>query len=110
MATTALPDITQQSQLIPPQQQQSEEHTSSAPMQGTSQDPQNSGNITPADQDALIALVKKYKAQWSQTRLVLMQRCLRNLEFFKGNQFISFGPNSSQFFDVNNFMGGGIRE
>jgi hypothetical protein len=98
-------DLTQPQQ---PQAQKSQEHTSSAPMVGTADDPQNSGGITKEDQDKLIALVKRYKQQWSQNRIILMQRCLENLEFFKGNQFLSFGPGNLQGFDAGNFMGGGI--
>lgn len=97
MATIPGVDIQQQSQQLPPQEQPSQEHTASAPMVGNAQDPQNSGGIGKDDQQALIALVRKYKDQWSQNRLVLMQRCTRNLEFFKGNQYISFGPGSTQF-------------
>ena len=36
--------------------------------------------------------------------MILMQRCLLNLEFFKGNQFISFGPGQAQFFDAAGWM------
>lgn len=109
MATppTAL-DVTQQSQVTPPQAQKSQEHTASAPMVGTADEPQNSGGISKDDQDKLIALVKRYRAQWEQNRRILMQRCLENLEFFKGNQFLSYGPGSLQGFDASNFMGGGI--
>ena len=66
-------------------------------MVGTAQAPQNSGGISEEDQQALIALVRRYKSQWSQQRLFLIQRCIRNLEFFKGNQYISFSPGSTQF-------------
>jgi len=104
---TAL-DLTQQTQQTAPQAQPSQEHTASAPMVGTADDPQNRGGISKLDQDALIALVKRYKAQWSQNRIILMQRCLENLEFFKGHQFLSFGPGNLQGFDAGNFMGGGI--
>jgi hypothetical protein len=32
--------------------------------------------------------------------MALIQRCLLNLEFFKGNQFIAFGPGSTNYFDA----------
>ncbi len=79
-------------------------HSPSNPMQGHSNDPQNSGGLTdPKDQQKLISIVTRYKQQWSQDRLMLMQRCLENIEFFKGNQFISFNPGNFQFFDVVNW-------
>ena len=80
------------------------EHTTSSPMQGTANEPQNSAGLSEEDQDRLIALVRRYKNQWSQDRLVLMQKCLQNLEFFKGNQFISFGPGEAQFFNAVDWM------
>jgi len=98
----------QQSQVIPPQEQPSQEHTSSAPMVGDAQDPQNSGGITEDDQRALIALVRKYRDQWSANRVFLRQRCVRNLEFFKGNQYISFEPGSTQFVGGGDWFGSGI--
>ena len=80
------------------------EHTPSDPMQGTADEPQNSAQLSEEDQQRLIALVRSYKDQWSQDRMVLMQRCLENLEFFKGNQFISFGPGESDFFSAVDWM------
>jgi hypothetical protein len=80
------------------------EHTPSDPMEGTADEPQNSGPLSPEDQQRLIALVRRYKDQWSQDRIVLMQRCLQNLEFFKGNQFISFGPGQAEFFNALDWM------
>jgi len=73
-------------------------------MQGTADEPQNSGPLSQEDQQRLIALVRRYKDQWSQDRVVLMQRCLQNLEFFKGNQFISFGPGEAEFFNALDWM------
>jgi hypothetical protein len=86
------------------------EATSSDPMQGTADEPQNSAHLTGDDQQRLIALVRSYKDQWSQDRVVLMQRCLENLEFFKGNQFISFGPGESDFFNAVDWMNQGEGE
>lgn len=34
-----------------------------------------------------------------------MRRCTENLEFFKGNQYISFGGGTASFFDANDWMG-----
>src|ERR1700744_4088672 len=104
MSSNPFVDIAQQSTTVAPQQQQSQERTPDAPQIGTAEEPQNNSGISPADQDTLIALVKSYKAQWSQDRLFLIQKCLTNLEFFKGNQFISFGPGNTTF-DANNWIG-----
>jgi hypothetical protein len=76
-------------------------------MQGTADEPQNSAQLNEEDQQRLIALVRSYKDQWSQDRVVLMQRCLQNLEFFKGNQFISFGPGETDFFNAVDWMNQG---
>lgn len=93
-----IPDV------IPPASLPSREHTPSDPMQGKSGDPENSPALTPEDQQRLIALVRRYKDQWSQDRMVLIERCLLNLEFFKGNQFIAFGPGRAEFFDAVGWM------
>ena len=116
MATTAMPgQMTGQmpgqisissadpngSQMSAPEQQpQSMEHTASAPMQGKPDEQQNSNGLTKDDQQRCIALVRRYKAQWQQDRMLIMQRCLENLEFFKGNQYVSFDPANFQFFDA----------
>src|SRR6202522_1631830 len=99
--------ITQTSQTQVPYPQRGMEHTPSDPMQGTADEPQNSAQLSEEDQQRLIALVRSYKDQWSQDRMVLMQRCLQNLEFFKGNQFISFGPGESEFFNAVDWMNQG---
>ena len=83
------------------------EHTPSDPMQGTADEPQNSAQLSEDDQQRLIALVRSYKDQWSQDRIVLVQRCLENLEFFKGNQFISFSPGETEFFNAFDWMNQG---
>ena len=90
-----------------PQPPRGMEHTPSDPMQGTADEPQNSAQLGEEDQQRLIALVRRYKDQWSQDRIVLMQRCLQNLEFFKGNQFISFGPGECDFFSAVDWMNQG---
>jgi hypothetical protein len=74
-------------------------------MQGTADESQNSANLSEEDQSRLIALVRRYKDQWSQDRLVLMQRCIENLEMFKGNQFISFAGGNASFFDATDWIG-----
>ncbi len=66
------------------------EHTPSDPMQGGADDPRNSASLSEEDRQRLIGLVRRHKNQWSQDRMVLIERCLENLEFFKGNQFLSF--------------------
>jgi hypothetical protein len=97
-------DISQTSATEIPQAQASQENNPSSPMQGAADEPQNSAGLTEENQMRLIALVRRYKDQWSQDRMILMQRCLLNLEFFKGNQFISFGPGQAQFFDAAGWM------
>ncbi|MGB8538937.1 MAG: hypothetical protein WCD57_21120 [Acidobacteriaceae bacterium] len=90
--------------ITPVSQTRGMEHTPSDPMQGSADEPQNSAQLSEEDQQRLIGLVRSYKDQWSQDRVVLMQRCLQNLEFFKGNQFISFGPGESEFFNALDWM------
>ncbi len=107
MATYPGVGITQVSQTQIPQAQRGMEHTPSDPMQGKADEPQNSAQLSEEDQQRLIALVRSYKDQWSQDRVVLMQRCLQNLEFFKGNQFISFGPGEAEFFNAVDWMNQG---
>jgi hypothetical protein len=77
------------------------EYTPSDPMLETDNE------LSEEDQQRLIALVRSYKDQWSQDRRVLIQRCLENLEFFKGNQFISFGPGQADFFSAVDWMNRG---
>ena len=66
--------------ITPVSQTRGMEHTPSDPMQGRADEPQNSAQLSEEDQQRLIALVRSYKDQWSQDRVVLMQRCLQNLE------------------------------
>ena len=77
------------------------EHTPSDPMTAAH------SQLSEEDQQRLIGLVRAYKDQWSQDRRVLVQRCLENLEFFKGNQFISFGPGQADFFSAVDWMNQG---
>ncbi len=80
-----------------------QEHTPSNPMAGTADDEQNSNGLSKEDQDKLMQLIRDYKNQWSQDRIALVERCMENLEFFKGNQYISFDPQNFQFFDALNY-------
>ena len=107
MATHPGIGLIQSTQMQVAQTQRGMEHTPSDPMQGDADEPQNSAQLSEEDQQRLIALVRNYKSQWSQDRVVLMQRCLQNLEFFKGNQFISFGPGESDFFNAVDWMNRG---
>lgn len=77
-----------------------EEHTPSNPMKGVADDPQNSQGLTPEDQDRLMDLVRRYKTQWQQDRMAIVMKCMENLEFFKGNQYISFDPLNFKYFDT----------
>lgn len=102
---TTIPGLgIQESVTVIPAAQRGMEHTPSDPMVGRADEPQNSGGLSSEDQERLIALVRRYKDQWSQDRMVLMQRCLLNLEFFKGNQFIAFGAGNAEFFDAVGWM------
>src|SRR6202453_2393640 len=87
-----------------PQAQRGMEHTPSDPMKGTADEAQKSALLNEEDQQQLNALVRRYKDQWSQDRVVLMQPAPQNLEFFKGNQFISFGPGEADFFNAVDWM------
>jgi hypothetical protein len=108
MATAALgidPSQQQQPGAMPgmqpaPSQPSGQEHNPSDPMQGKTDEPQNSAGLQKDDQSRLINVITRYKSQWAQDRLILMQRCLENIEFFKGNHFVSFNPGNFQFFDV----------
>jgi hypothetical protein len=104
MATNPGVEIPQNSIPAIPPAGRGVEHTPSYPMQGKADEPQNSAGLSEEDQGRLIALVRRYKDQWSQDRMILMQRCLLNLEFFKGNQFIAFGPGNAEFFDAVGWM------
>lgn len=84
--------------------QTGDEHTDSDPMRGDAEDPRNNQGISREDQQRLMALVRRYKDQWSQDRMMLVQRCLLNLEFFKGNQYIAFEPGTARFFDALGWM------
>lgn len=48
----------------------------------------------------LIELVRRYKQSWFLQRRMIVKRVLKAYEFFKGNHFISFDPESFQWFDA----------
>jgi hypothetical protein len=81
-----------------------QEHTPSNPMVGNANAPENSGGLTEEDQKKLMDLVRRYKTQWQQDRIAIVTRCMENIEFFKGNQYISLDPLSFQYFDTMNWV------
>lgn len=107
MQPPAQDDLTTQQQASGQQtgrpQKTPEEHTPSDPMQGTADEPQNSGGLEPEDQRRLMDLVRRYKTQWQQDRMAVVMRCMENMEFFKGNQYISFDPLNFKYFDTMNW-------
>jgi hypothetical protein len=56
--------------------------------------------LTEAEQKELVQLVRKYKQSWFLRRRMIVKRVLKAYEFFKGNHFISFDPESFQWFDA----------
>lgn len=71
----------------------------------TADDPQRTKEAGPeelstADKREIIELVRKYKQSWFLRRRMIVKRALKAYEFFKGNQFISFDPESFQWFDA----------
>src|SRR5437879_12314024 len=56
--------------------------------------------LTEVEQRQLIELVRKYKQTWFLRRRMVVKRVLKAYEFFKGNHFISFDPESFQWFDA----------
>ncbi len=71
----------------------------------TADDPQKEkehkpDELTKDEQRQLIELVRKYKQSWFLRRRMIIKRVLKAYEFFKGNQFISFDPESSEYFDA----------
>ena len=107
MATYPGVGITQVSQTQIPQAQRGMEHTPSDPMQGKADEPQNSAQLTEEDQQRLIALVRSYKDQWSQDRVVLMQRCLQNLEFSRATNSSPSVPEKRSSFSAVDWMNQG---
>src|SRR5215510_4114446 len=56
--------------------------------------------LTEAEKHELIDLVRKFKQGWFLARRSILKRVLKAYEFFKGNHFISFDPESFQWFDA----------
>ncbi|HEY6251482.1 MAG TPA: hypothetical protein VI685_16105 [Candidatus Angelobacter sp.] len=56
--------------------------------------------LSDEEQRELIDLVRKYKQSWFLRRRMIVKRALKAYEFFKGNHFISFDPDSFQWFDA----------
>jgi len=56
--------------------------------------------LTLVEQQQLIQCVREYKQSWFMRRRMILRRILKAYEFFKGNHFISFDPESFQWFDA----------
>ena len=56
--------------------------------------------LTDTEKHELIELVRRYKQSWFLRRRMIVKRVLKAYEFFKGNHFISFDPESFQWFDA----------
>ncbi|HEY6351999.1 MAG TPA: hypothetical protein VI636_21600 [Candidatus Angelobacter sp.] len=56
--------------------------------------------LSDEEQRELIEVVRKYKQSWFLRRRMIIKRALKAYEFFKGNHFISFDPDSFQWFDA----------
>src|SRR5437763_16147335 len=71
----------------------------------TADDPQKEkehkpDELTKEEQRQLIEVVRKYKQSWFLRRRMIVKRVLKAYEVFKGNHFISFDPESFQYFDA----------
>ena len=67
---------------------------------GSRPDPGAGSELSDEEQHELIELVRKYKQSWFLRRRMIVKRVLKAYEFFKGNHFISFDPDSFQWFDA----------
>lgn len=76
---------------------QGQERTADDPQRGKENKPEE---LTREEQRQLIELVRKYKQSWFLRRRMIVKRVLKAYEFFKGNHFISFDPESFQWFDA----------
>jgi hypothetical protein len=85
-------------QKLPVQQDHGQEATGDDPKKDNAQTGET--QLSPDEQKELIELVRKYKQQWYLARRMILKRVLKAHEFFKGNQFISFDPQSFQWFDA----------
>jgi hypothetical protein len=75
----------------------SQERTPDAPQREKEHKPDE---LTKEEQRQLIEVVRKYKQSWFLRRRMIVKRVLKAYEFFKGNHFISFDPESFQWFDA----------
>src|ERR1700730_16854538 len=80
-----------------PQRPRGQERTADDPQREKEHKPEE---LTKEEQRQLIELVRKYKQSWFLRRRMIIKRVLKAYEFFKGNHFISFDPESFQWFDA----------
>src|SRR5438132_2436176 len=80
-----------------PHQRRGQERTADDPQREKEHKPEE---LTKEEQRQLIELVRKYKQSWFLRRRMIIKRVLKAYEFFKGNQIISFDPDSFEYFDA----------
>src|SRR5205823_8723941 len=80
-----------------PEKPKSQERTADDPQREKEHKPDE---LTKEEQRQLIEVVRKYKQSWFLRRRMIVKRVLKAYEFFKGNHFISFDPESFQYFDA----------
>src|SRR5437764_6089578 len=80
-----------------PEKPKSQERTADDPQREKEHKPEE---LTQEEQRQLIEVVRKYKQSWFLRRRMIVKRVLKAYEFFKGNHFISFDPESFQWFDA----------
>src|SRR5437764_7674302 len=80
-----------------PEKPKSQERTADDPQREKEHKPEE---LTQEEQRQLIEVVRKYKQSWFLRRRMIVKRVLKAYEFFKGNHFISFDPDSFQWFDA----------
>ena len=83
-------------EMTKPHHPRGQERTADDPQREKEHKPEN---LTKEEQRQLIELVRKYKQSWFLRRRMIIKRVLKAYEFFKGNHFISFDPESFQWFD-----------
>ncbi|HEV2963002.1 MAG TPA: hypothetical protein VG649_14330 [Candidatus Angelobacter sp.] len=84
-------------QFHPPHRRHGQERTADDPQREKEHKPEE---MTKEEQRQLIELVRKYKQSWFLRRRMIIKRVLKAYEFFKGNHFISFDPESFEYFDA----------
>jgi hypothetical protein len=90
-----------------PHQPRGQERTADDPQREKEHRPED---LTKEEQRQLIELVRKYKQSWFLRRRMIIKRVLKAYEFFKGNHFISFDPESFQWFDAFSTFAGAASE